>query len=615
MEKAPNEMYFQGSVSQCVTGLIDPSLLRYSTFLLVLLVSPSTRYRRILTEVRAHEIVGAREALSITILDFMPGRAPTIAKTIWRRVDMPLPRSAKIQRRQFLAALGAAGTLPGLLTACQPGSIATNTSPSPMLSARKAPTVPPTPHDWTELAKNLQGKLVRSDHPQYATASQLFDPRFDTIKPSAIAYCATPADVQACLAFANSFIVPLAIRSGGHSYGGYSTTTGLVIDVSRMNAVTVDETAGTAIIGAGTRLIDVYSTLARHGMALPAGSCPTVGIGGLTQGGGVGFLSRKFGLTIDNLQAAQVVLADGRVLTCDSTHEADLFWALRGGGGGNFGVVTSFTFQVHPVSTLTLFTLGWPWSLAATVVDAWQSWAPHAPDELVVNCHLDTGNTEPQVRLVGLHVGSIASLNDLLTQLIGQVGAPPTIHTVWGANLLDAMLYEADCKTLAECSLPSQNPKGQVQRTLYGAKSDYFSSPLPRQGIDFLLSAISRSQSTANLNGSLDLEVYGGAINRVKADATAFAHRDALFCMQYTATWNPGDPTSVIEANRSWMHDLWLQMRSYATGGAYPNYIDPDLPDSQHAYYLANLPRLQHIKSVYDPTNLFRFAQSIPLAT
>src|SRR5262249_10334799 len=151
--------------------------------------------------------------------------------------------------------------------------------------------------------------------------------------PAAIAYCASPADIQSCLAFVRNFGLPVAIRAGGHSYAGYSTTTGLVIDVTRMNSITVDTGARTAVIVAGARLSDVYDRLAQDNLVLPAGSCPTVGVAGLTLGGGVGVIGRKFGLTCDSLLAVQVVTADGRVLTCDAQHNADLFWALRGGGG------------------------------------------------------------------------------------------------------------------------------------------------------------------------------------------------------------------------------------------------------------------------------------------
>ncbi|GAC1480326.1 MAG: FAD-binding oxidoreductase [Ktedonobacteraceae bacterium] len=512
-------------------------------------------------------------------------------------------------RREFLA-LGATG----VLAACQSDTIVQAGAPTP------TPTKPPslTNADWSALARALRGPLVQPDSPQYATARQLFSARFDTVRPAAIAYCTSPADVQACLAFARKFALPFAIRGGGHSYEGYSTTSGLVIDVTRIHAVSIN--AGIATVGAGTRLIDVYGALTQQGLILPAGSCPTVGIAGLTMGGGNGVLGRKFGLTCDNLLSAQVVLANGRVLTCDANHDPDLFWALRGGGGGNFGVATSFTFQTHQVSTLSLFTFTWAWDSAVAVVDAWQNWAPHAPDELWSNCVLiapaDKG-AAPFVVVNGVYVGEVGPLSVQLDQLTSRIAAPPASRYVTGASVLNTMLYEAGCsgKTIGQCHLPSQDPQGQVQRDTSSVKSDYFTTALSRQGIAHLVDAITKRHASSTLgNGGIGMDAYGGALNRVAPDATAFAHRNALFSAQYSASWNASDAASVVAANRAWLNDTWNSMRPFASGGSYQNYVDPDLPDWQHAYYGANLARLRRIKKTYDPTNLFHFAQSIPPA-
>ncbi|QBD77018.1 FAD-binding oxidoreductase [Ktedonosporobacter rubrisoli] len=526
-----------------------------------------------------------------------------------------------ISRRQFLTLCGV-GALAGPLVACQSSqAIAGQASPTAGLSPTPSPTRRPLPDntDWSKLAKSLQGTLVRPDSPQYATARQLFSPRFDTIKPAGIAYCASPADVQKCLAFAQDFDkLPIALRAGGHSYAGYSTTTGLVIDVTRMNTVTVNQ--NTATIGAGTRLIDVYSALAQHGQALPAGSCPTVGVAGLTLGGGAGVLGRKFGLTCDNLLSAQVVLADGRILTCDAQHEADLFWALRGGGGGNFGIVTSFTFQTHVVGSLSLFSLGWPWSDTAAILDAWQNWAPHAPDELWSNFLLLTtsDNTGPIMHINGVYVGEVAQLNGLLDQLISKAGKAPTSRYAWASDLLQAMLYEAGCynKSVHECHLPTQDPQGQLKREIDTVKSDYFTNALPHSGLDALIKAIERRQNDSTPGGGgIGIDSLGGAINRVAPDATAFAHRNALFSIQYSTSWDAAAPESVISANHAWLTGTWQAMRSYASGAAYQNYVDPDLADWQHAYYGPNLARLQRVKTSYDPGNFFHFGQSIPPAS
>ncbi|GAC1345915.1 MAG: FAD-binding oxidoreductase [Ktedonobacteraceae bacterium] len=540
--------------------------------------------------------------------------------------DLDAVSPGAMNRRQFLT-LCAVGALPGLLAACQAeptrGSNAASTpaptrQPSPI--RQPSPTRRPslTVADWSELARSLQGTLIRPASPYYPTARQLFNRRFDHVYPAAIAYGVSPADVQTCLAFARRFDLPLTPRAGGHSYAGYSTTTGLVLDVTRMSAVTVDVEAGTANVGAGARLIDVYAALAPHGLVLPAGTCPTVGIAGLTLGGGVGVLGRKLGLTCDNLLAAQIVVADSRVLTCDADHEPDLFWALRGGGGGNFGVVISFTFRVHPLASLSLFTLNWPWSSAADVLDAWQTWAPQAPDELWSSCWLQATSdkqSDPVVQVNGVYIGSVPLLNSVLQQLTNRIGAAPTNRYVSDASLLETMLYEANCngQSVSQCHLPSQDPNGQLGRSTFRSKSDYFTHTLPRQGIEALVNAITACQISPTLGeGGIGVDAFGGAINRVAADATAFVHRNALFSIQYAATWNASDPASVVAENHTWLNAMWQAMRPYASGAAYQNYIDSDLVNWQQAYYGANLPRLQHVKATYDSDNFFHFSQSIP---
>ncbi len=528
--------------------------------------------------------------------------------------------SGGMHRREFLA-LCALSMLPGVLAACQNGS-STVTSVRPTsipITPNPTKQSAPTDADWSALANSLKGTLVRPDSPQYANAHQLFDPRYDNVLPAAIAYCAAPMDVQACLTFVRKFNLPFTPRSGGHNYNGYSTSTGMVLDVTRMHTVTVDTNANTATIGAGTRLIDVYNGLAQYGLTLPAGSCPTVGIAGLALGGGMGVLGRKFGLTCDNLLSAQVVTADGRVLTCDASHEPDLFWALRGGGGGNFGVVTSFTFKVHLVTTLTLFTLAWSWNDAAAVVDGWQHWAPQAPDAIWSNCLLlaqKDKNASPIVHINGVYVGTEGPLDMLLQQLISKIGVTPTNRYVASPGILATMLYEAGCsnKSVPQCHLPSQDPNGQLARDTSGVKSHYYVNTLSRQGINTLIDAINKRQASSVLgDGGIGMDAYGGVINRVASDATAFVHRNALFSSQFSASWNANDAASVVTANRTWLNETWQAMHPYATGTSYQNYVDPDLSDWQHAYYGANLARLQRVKAMYDPGNLFHFAQSIPL--
>jgi FAD/FMN-containing dehydrogenase len=488
------------------------------------------------------------------------------------------------------------------------------------VQAVAASSAGPTPADWTALAKDLShgATLYRPGESGYLAASHLFDPRFDSIHPAGVAYCAIPGDISTCLAFVRKFKIPMAARCGGHSYAGWSTTSnGLVIDVTRMSGVRVS--GSTATVGAGTRLIDFYNGLAAHGRAVPGGSCPTVGISGLTLGGGIGVLGRQFGLTCDLLTSIDIVTADGKLFTCGNKEHSDLFWACRGGGGGNFGVVTSFTFVTFPAPSPWLFFLRWSWKHAAAVVAAWQSWAPQNPDhQLWSNMHLAAapGGTTPTVEVGGTYIGSANGLGGLFGQLYKKVGLRPDVYAVANQySYLNAMLIEAGCKTgpagYKACHLP---PGGNLGRQPQFAKSDFFTKPLSSAGIGTLLRGIENMQrvrGVAGGAGGIAFDALGGAINRYKPDVTAFVHRNALFDAQYTTDWPNGAPAAGVNSQHAWLRSFWQSMRPYASGQAYQNYIDPDLTNWAQAYYGSNYPRLQQVKKAYDPTRLFTFPQAI----
>ncbi len=455
----------------------------------------------------------------------------------------------------------------------------------------------------------------------YVTAAQSYNPVFDGARPQAIAYVASGADVAKAIAIGRQHGVPLSIRSGGHCYGGWSTGSGLVIDVSRLNEVSVDEPAATASVGAGARLIDVYAGIAPHSVAVPGGSCPTVGIAGLTLGGGLGVLGRRFGLTCDNLLEAEVVLASGDVVTASATSNPDLFWALRGGGGGNFGVVTQFRFATHPIGALGLFTFVWPWTAAARVITAWQDWAPSGPDELWSNCLLFAGQATPSgylpvARVTGVYVGSQVALEAELQPLLNAVGTAPFTRFVGAAAYLDTMMIEAGCEgdSVAECHLPSENPAGVLQRAPSAAKSDILMDRAGPAAIAAMMAAVEARQTSPVLaGGGIALDALGGAINRVAPEATAFVHRQARCTLQYSAGWPEGAPPSTVRQNRRWLRSSWESMRPYVSGQAYQNYPDPELTDWANAYYGSNLRRLETVKGTYDPDDVFRFPQSVPL--
>lgn len=438
------------------------------------------------------------------------------------------------------------------------------------------------PADWTRLRRSLQGTLVLPGDAAYDRSRRLFNPAFDTVRPGGVAYCETAADVARCLTFSRNFDVKVTARSGGHSYAGWSTGTGLVIDVSRMNRVT--HRAGRATIGAGAKLMDVYTQLAAQGVSIPAGTCPSVGVSGLALGGGIGVVSRKYGLTCDTLDSLQIVTADGRVLNCDADHHAGLFWACRGGGGGNFGVVTSLTFRTHAIRDVTVFFLRWPWAKAARAVKAWQAWAPVAPDELWSTLHLTRASDGLSVQVVGVYLGGKEALDRLLAPLAG-IGRPAS-RSVRGVSYLQAMRIMGGCSH-ACASAP---------RASFAAKSHIAYRKLPADAIAALVAGVARPGRHSVL-----LDAFGGAIGRVAPAATAFPHRTALFSLQYYA-----EGTS-----RTWLRDVHGTMQPHLGDHAYVNYIDPDLPNWRTAYYGANAARLAEIKSTYDPERVFRLPQGI----
>jgi len=532
-------------------------------------------------------------------------------------------------RRAVLRGAGVLTAAAAGLTACSSGrsaavastSGAADTAPTTTTATATAttskPVGPPKAADWAALAKDLSGPLIRPGDSRYTDARRLFQPQYDSIAPSGVAYVAGSHDVSTSLAFARKFRLPVAARCGGHSYAGWSSGSGLVLDVGKLNGVSAS--SGGATVGAGARLIDVYTGLADRGVTIPAGSCPTVGVTGLTLGGGIGVTGRAYGLTCDNLTGAEVVTADGTVRQVSASSDADLFWALRGGGGGNFGVVTSLSFRTHPAAECSYAFLSWPWSQAEQVIRSWQEWAPSAPDAMWADLHLLVwANGQYQLGSTVNYLGSQSELENQIDRL-GTAPSSASVHTASYLETMQVMGGVAGWSPAASHlpgTLPGQNPDGQVTRESYGARSDIFNRAIDSSGISALVAAIERYPRTGPAGGSAGVafDAMGGAINRVSPGSTAFVHRSGLFTAQYTANY-PAGVTGGTGADRSWswLDGVWSAMRPYASGEAYQNYVDPRLTGWEQAYYGSNAARLQSVKRSYDPTNLFHFPQSIPV--
>jgi FAD/FMN-containing dehydrogenase len=439
------------------------------------------------------------------------------------------------------------------------------------------------------LAKALHGAVIAPSSPGYDKARRGFDSIYDSVHPLAVAQPLDAADVARAVKWAHEAGVHIVARSGGHSYGGYSTTSGVIVDLSKL--ATVHVSAGNAIVGPGARLGNIYNSLSQHGLAIPAGTCPSVGIGGHALGGGFGLASRAWGLASDNLVSMQIVTADGKIVTADSKHHSDLFWACRGGGGGNFGIATKLVFRTHPVSQGSYFVATWPWNQVEEVLASFLHWAPTAPDALGSVCRLATGPGGPTLQVFGQFLGSKAKLEAALATL-----GPPAQKLVTGsASWLDLVRRWAGClgHTLPSCST--------LGHQAFVGASDYIAHRPSAAELARFRNVI---ESRGNSPGALLIDAYGGALNRVAPTATAFVHRKTLASIQYFATGNAASARSWVNASRA-------KLAPATSGAAYVNYIDPHLANWQHAYYGSNLARLRRVKRRYDPHNFFHFAQSI----
>jgi FAD/FMN-containing dehydrogenase len=397
--------------------------------------------------------------------------------------------------------------------------------------------------------------------------------RFRDIQPEAAVACRTPQDVAAAFEFAATHGLPIAVRSGGHCFGGRSSTDGVLIDVSLFDGVAVAD--GRATIGAGALLGDVYDALDAYGVTIPAGCGTTVGIAGLTLGGGLGILGRLHGLTCDALRAAEVVLPDGRQVRCDEHEEPDLFWALRGAGGGRFGVLTTLHFATVPAPETTAFETFWP-DPAATIA-AWQAWSPDAPDALAASLLI----TAPPVTVKVF--GSYAGREDELPALLESLGEPISARVQTGS-------YREAKRFLA-----GLGGAGEEEDSSHAyLRSEYFAEPLPPDAIAELVAHLGEG----DFDRELDFSPWGGAYCRTPVDATAFAHRDARFLLKHAAVVEPDGP---VEAARAWLDRAHAITHPFGTGGIYPNFPEDGLDPWAVEYLGANRERLLELKRRYDP--------------
>jgi FAD/FMN-containing dehydrogenase len=435
----------------------------------------------------------------------------------------------------------------------------------------------------------------------YDDLPRTFNARYHDVVPIAVVQCATPEDVRETLTFVRRHGLASATRAGGHCFAGRSSTRGVVIDVSPMRSVSVSGDVVT--VGAGATSGEVYEVLQERGLAIPAGTCPTVGAAGVTLGGGLGILGRTHGVTSDHLLAAQIVVADGRILDVDDGHHENLFWALRGAGAGNFGVVTSLVLGTVPAPKVTNVHLSWPFSHAAEVIEAWQAWAPDAPDELAASLKLtEPGGDDPApvVDVYAAFQGTESEAANLLDQLVVRTDSDPTSSSR-AMSFAETRAFWADLGAQEG----GGGPEASLEHPYLVAKSEFFRRPFPSEVVAALLRTFSESW-TPGQSRELDFMPWGGAYNRVRPDATAFVHRSERFLLKHAAVVDPAAAAGQKEAANAWVARSWACVHPHGSGGVFPNFVDPDLEDWTAAAYGANAGRLSRVKATYDPAGLFR---------
>ncbi|MBB6487767.1 FAD-binding oxidoreductase [Rhizobium lusitanum] len=457
---------------------------------------------------------------------------------------------------------------------------------------QSADTLSGIPHSTTSaverLRQDLRGDLVVPVDPAYDQARRVWNGAIDR-RPAAIAFCVDADDVIKAVTFARVYGLLIAVRSGGHNVAGLSTCdNGIVIDLSRMKGMKVDLERRIARAEAGLNLGEFDKATQAYGLATTMGVNSDTGIAGLTLGGGFGKLGRKHGLTCDNLIAAEIVTADGALLRTSASDHPDLFWGLRG-GGGNFGIVTTFEYQLHPVGpTLLVGSVLHRYDHARGAMKFYHEFSRQAPDELSVDAALvTTPSGDRFFSISACYVGPHEAGEPILAPLMkfgspveSSLAARPYLQIQSGGDVLF--------------------PRGR--RYYWKAQ---FLNEIGDDLIDALLDTYAKAPSRASL---LVFQQVGGAIARVSKSDSPYANRDAHYDCFPIAIW---DASSDDEANMRWARELWHAVRPYSTGGVYANNLGDEGEDRVRAAYGENYTRLVTLKNKFDPTNLFRLNQNI----
>lgn len=465
--------------------------------------------------------------------------------------------------------------------------------------------------DWSKLQDAGIEVVTKSDE-AYDKARKNYNRRYARY-PAAIAFCANAEQVSAALMFAREKHLAFRVRGGRHSYDELSLMDdGLIIDISRLKQFKVLEHTHEpqAVVGAGMRQHEVYQQAGALGFAFPAGTAPSVGVSGVAQGGGIGMMSRAFGLTLDNIVSIQLVKPSGEIVVVSDESQGldkDLFWALRGGGGGNFGIVTAYTFKLHVVPELSVYEMRWSYDQFIDVMKYWQEWAPSTVRELTCQLTFDARNSVDQggqpmeVHSEGVFLGDPETLKQLLEPWARAVKPLAGYPRVARMSFLESTEFFASF----------DSPPHPFKTT--GA---FAYQSLPEAALKEIVHYLDTAPSK---QCALWMQSFGGAFADKAPGDTAFFHRRARFIMEFVGSWTPD--TLLGEACARWSEGLRDALREY-THGSYVNFIDLSLSTPGHdkahqqyleMYYGGNVQRLREIKTRVDPQNVFDFEQSIPL--
>lgn len=451
---------------------------------------------------------------------------------------------------------------------------------------------------WQALRERLSGPLLRPGDRGYDALSTPNNLRYAATRPAGIARCRSVEDVRAAILWAGETGVQPVVRSGGHSYAGFSQTDGLLLDVSPLSAVTFDRSSGVATIAGGARNAHVYAGLRAAGVAVTHGRCMGVGAAAFLLGGGVGFNMRAHGVGCDRMIETEMVTAAGEVVTADARRNEDLFWASRGIGGGNLGVHTAFKLQSFEVREMCLFRIGWS-AQAGVIAAALLETLAGAPDRLgskitiLVSAPERAGEgARLAINLQGQLDGPADELRDLLAPIY-RIAAP-------ARETIEVKPYWE-----AQAILSEDGSAGRYQE-----RSRYLTQTEAIGTLPDVLDLLTRFPGLS-LPAEAKFFQTGGAINRLAPDATAFVHRRNDWLFSVEIGWDQADGAAAVDRALAWQADIYGAVSRRASGGAYQNFVDPSLEAADAAYHGANLTRLRAIKAKYDPGNLFRFAQSV----